>query len=134
MLPGTNLNTLDGASLPVAAAGNVFVKGAPVSKHEQAPLVNIDFDPKLKLTQKADGWYLTLAQEKAWKGAPKRLLVTTALLGKATVPDEAFENSDGSPLKVDADYFRTKRDAGNPFPGPFETPVDGEIKVWPKKS
>lgn len=60
------------------------------------------------------------------------LLFTTELLGKATIPDMAFENADGSPLAVDTDYFGKKRDAANPFPGPFETPVAGEVKVWPK--
>ena len=40
---------------------------------------------------------------------------------------------DGSPMAVDTDYFGKKRDTANPFPGPFETPVNGEVKVWPKK-
>jgi hypothetical protein len=132
MLPGTNLNTLDGASLPVAAAGNVFVKGAPGSKHDQSALLKKDFDPKLKLTRKDDGWYLSLVEEPSWKSGTKRPLVTTALLGKATVPNQAFENADGSPLAINTDYFGGKRNAANLFPGPFETPVVGEIKVWPK--
>ncbi len=51
---------------------------------------------------------------------------------KAVIPDAAFENPDGSPYAVDTDYFGKKRDAENPFPGPFEVPVDGEVKVWPK--
>jgi hypothetical protein len=60
-------------------------------------------------------------------------LVTTALLGKARTPDLAYEQPDGSPLKIDTDYFGTKRNAANPSAGPFEYPEGGELvlKVWP---
>ena len=46
--------------------------------------------------------------------------MTTELLGKAKIPNLPYENPDGSPLAIDTDYFGKKRDAGNPFPGPFE--------------
>jgi hypothetical protein len=51
----------------------------------------------------------------------------------AKVPDCAYENPDGSPLRVSTDYFGQKRSAKNPFPGPFEKTADGkqQIKVWP---
>jgi alpha-N-arabinofuranosidase len=63
--------------------------------------------------------------------------VTTALLGRAKVPDLPFENTDGSTLRVDRDYFDKPRNEGNPAPGPFEPrksegPV--KIKVWPRNS
>jgi alpha-N-arabinofuranosidase len=55
------------------------------------------------------------------------------LLGKAVIPDAAFENPDGSPLRVDTDYFGNKRDPDNPFPGPFtrQAAAKAIIKVWP---
>jgi alpha-N-arabinofuranosidase len=58
--------------------------------------------------------------------------VTTKLLGKAKVPQVAFEDYDGSFLKIDTDYFGKKRDRKNPSPGPFEKPGTGTIvlKVW----
>ena len=46
--------------------------------------------------------------------------MTTELLGKASIPDLPFENADGSPLRLDTDYFGKQRNADNPFPGPFE--------------
>ena len=60
--------------------------------------------------------------------------MTTALLGKAKIPDLPFENADGSPLRIATDYFGKKRDAGNPFPGPFDVVGGGKqtVKVWPK--
>jgi alpha-N-arabinofuranosidase len=47
-------------------------------------------------------------------------------------PESIYENADASPLNVDTDYFDKKRDSSNPFPGPFETPGQGEVsvKVW----
>ena len=58
------------------------------------------------------------------------------MLGKAVIPDLPFENADGSPLKIDTDYFGKKRDTTNPFPGPFEVKESGKqkIKVWPLAS
>ena len=62
-----------------------------------------------------------------------RQLVTTELLGKAKVPNCAFENPDGLPLRINSDYFGKKRNGRNPFPGPFENPGLGvaPLKVWP---
>ena len=64
-----------------------------------------------------------------------RQLVTTALLGKAVIPDQAFENPDGTPLRIATDYFGKKRNEKNPFPGPFEFSDGGKqtVKVWETK-
>lgn len=136
MIPNTgyDLNIYgDSATLPIIAAGNIYLKGTPAYRAEMNALVKSDFDPGLKLIEKSDGWYLAITMDKTWRAERSRKLVTTDILGKAIVPGEAFENPDGSPVKIDGDYFGKKRHAGNPFPGPFETPVNGEIKVWPKK-
>lgn len=63
----------------------------------------------------------------------KRALVTTALLRKGVAAGYAFENPDGSPLKIDTDYFGKRRDEANPSAGPFEKPMVGPAtyKVWP---
>jgi alpha-N-arabinofuranosidase len=129
-----NFNAFDQATLPVTAAGNVFTKGSQPSKFETEALLKPDFDPGIKLTHKADGWYLELNTDRKWASEQKRRLVTTALLGKAIIPNQEFTHPDGSPLTIDTDYFGNPRDAANPFPGPFETTADGprEIKVWPK--
>jgi len=53
-------------------------------------------------------------------------------LGKAKIPGLAYENPDGTPLKVDSDYFGKPRSTANPTPGPFEEPGQGDLrlKVW----
>lgn len=128
-----NLQALDNSVLPCFAAGNVFIAGSQPSKFDTNALLKPDFDAGLKLTQKPDGWYLTLDEDKAWRTEAKRDLVITGLLGKAKVSDCAYENADGSPIRLDADYFGRKRDRKNPFPGPFEISVSGRqtFKVWP---
>ena len=44
----------------------------------------------------------------------------------------AFENPDGSALKIDTDYFGKKRNKLNPTVGPFEESGNGKLKlkVW----
>jgi len=112
------------------------LKGATPAKFEKEPLLKPDFDPAIKVIEKPDGWYLEMAFDKEWSKEQSRQLVTTDLLGKAVVPNQSFENPDGSSLKIDTDYFGQKRDEQNPFPGPFEISKSGTqtIKVWPKVS
>ena len=130
-----SLNGLDNAMLPCFAAGNVFTKGTQPSKFDVEALQNPDFDTRLQLTEKPDGWYLTLLEDKAWRTDVKRKKVTTDLLGKASVPGCAYENADGSPIGIDTDYFGKKRNENNPFPGPFEISQGGKqiLKVWETK-
>lgn len=120
---------------PIWMQGNVFVRGGQPSAHEENPLVEVDYDPRFGLSEKSDGWYLDITLDKTWAEKAKRPLVTTDLLGVALTPDVPFENPDGTPLRIDTDYFGEPRDKDNPFPGPFEI-SDSEprsIKLWPRK-
>jgi alpha-L-arabinofuranosidase len=128
-----NQHSMDGSMLPCIAAGNVFTKGAQPSKFDAAPVLATNFESSVALTQKADGWYLTLAEDNTWRSEAKCKLVTTKLLGRAKVSGCTYENADGSPLRINTDYFGKKRKEKHPFPGPFETISNGkqEIKVWP---
>jgi len=59
-------------------------------------------------------------------------LVTTKLLGRAKIPDAAYENANRTWLKVDVDYFGEKRRKADPSAGPFEGLGEGKIslKIW----
>jgi alpha-N-arabinofuranosidase len=48
------------------------------------------------------------------------------------MPNAAYENPDGTPLKIDTDYFGKKRNEASPSAGPFEKPGEGrlKLKVW----
>jgi alpha-N-arabinofuranosidase len=128
-----NLQTMNKAALPCFATGNVFTQGAQPSKFDQDSRSRPDFNPDIKLIQKSDGWYLTISEDPAWRDETKRQVVTTKMLGQAKVSKCAYENRDGSPVKIDTDYFGNPRDKKNPFPGPFENPTGDkkEIKAWP---
>jgi hypothetical protein len=120
---------------PTAGKKNICLVFRPATGGEAGTgeLVEPGFDAGLKLFQKADGWYLTVNEDNLWRDEAKCRLVTTELLGRAKIPNQAFTNPDGTPLAVDTDYFGNKRDGKNPFPGPFEISKGGTqtIKVWP---
>ncbi len=128
-----SLNVYRDAQLPVWMAGNVFLGGAKPCTHEKAPLVEPKFNPALRLVQKAGGFYLHLRFEHAWTTQCTRRLVTTALLGKAVIPDLPYVQPDNAPIRIATDYFGHRRDPSNPMPGPFENPEGGSLvfKVWP---
>jgi len=127
-----NLSFYDEASLPVWMEGNVFLKGARPSREEKNPLLEPNFDPAIKLVEKPGGSYLEINFDKAWAVERTRSLVSTKLLGMAAIPKASYENPDGSPLRIDADYFGKQRDPTYPTPGPFESPGSGALtlKVW----
>lgn len=127
-----DLSSHDDATLPCAWGGNVFTKGSKKSKFEQEFLDLPNFNTNSKLVKKADGWYLVQHIDPSWATQQKRKLVTTELLGKAIIPNQAFEQPDGTAFILNTDYFGNKRNTANPFPGAFETPISGEVKVWPK--
>lgn len=128
-----NLRSIDNPAFSCFAAGNVYAKGSQLPTLDTHSLAKSDFDPVVKLESKEDGWYLVVAGDKSWRDEAGCQPVTSERLSKAKVSQCAFENRDGSPLRVSTDYFGGQRDEARPFPGPFETPGDGiqPIKVWP---
>ncbi|RPJ39516.1 MAG: carbohydrate-binding protein, partial [Planctomycetaceae bacterium] len=132
LIQSAGLAGYDKAVRPMQMAGNVFLKGAASCKHEQNPTVLAEFDPAIKLVEEKDGVYLHITLDETWLSKPPRQLVTTELLGKAKIPDLPYEQPDGSPLKIDTDYFGKKRSRKSPTPGPFENPGEGKLvlKVW----
>jgi alpha-N-arabinofuranosidase len=131
-LGSQDLSQYDDDKMPVWMDGNVFLQGAKPSRHEITPLVEPAFDPALKLVEEAGGLYLSMKYDPAWSTQQKRKMVTTKLLGRAIIPNERFEQPDGSRIRINTDYLGRSRNKSNPAPGPFENPGQGEIKlkVW----
>lgn len=130
---GASLVNWDAPRLPRKYAGNVYTQGVKPDAEDTDGLCDAPFDPNIRLVQKADGWYLSMEVSPDWQKGVKRKLVTTELLDKAIIPNQPFINPDGTPMKVNTDYFGRKRKASNPFPGPIEVKRAGkqEWKVWP---
>ncbi len=129
---GNGLADYDAAKLPCFMDGNVFLKDAKPGKIESNPLVKPEFDPAVKLVQTTDGFHLEAALGEVLTDKRPHKLVTTELLGKAAIPNLPYERPDGTPIRVDTDYFGKKRGESDPKPGPFENLGEGtvKVKVW----
>ncbi|MGH9159539.1 MAG: right-handed parallel beta-helix repeat-containing protein [Vicinamibacteraceae bacterium] len=122
---GTGLAPYETAARPVQMAGNVFLQGARPAKQEQHALVQPSFEPAIELVERQDGVYVQISLDKMWAETGLRQLITTERLGKATIPDLPYEQPDGSPYRIDTDWFGKTRSRASPFPGPFELPEGG---------
>jgi len=129
----SGLAAYDKATHRMFMGGNVFLKGAKAGMHESNPLVDMQFDPSINLVEKDNAFYLHITLNTAWARRQSRQLVTTDLLGRAKIPNLPYEEPDGSPYRIGADYFGKKRNPSNPFPGPFELTESEELvlRVWP---
>ena len=154
-----NVSQYDKALLPITFDGNVYTKGTiravtndkpirfgEMSKEaqeqfkkykaqaasEKNALIKADFEADARLSTQNDNFYLEINLDKNWLQLQPRKLVTTSLLHPAIIPNLPFENTDGSMLKIDTDYFGKKRNANNPSPGPFEITASGKqkLKLW----
>jgi hypothetical protein len=121
----------DGREQSLQTGGNFYYRGAEPFAREVGPIVLTGTDPKLKLVQQGDRFILQIRPGQELKQAGTAP-VTTGTLGRARIPGLAYENPDGSPFKIDSDYFGKRRSARNPTPGPFENPGEGDLKlkVW----
>ena len=118
------LTTYDKWGTRLQAAGNVYVNGAKPSQFDQNPTTDASLNPQLKLIESDGGVTLQITLNAAW-AQQQRTLVTTELLGKARISNLPFVQPDDSPYRIDTDYLGQKRDASNPFAGPFEYSGDG---------
>jgi alpha-L-arabinofuranosidase len=125
------LNAYNKAVLPMRIDGNVYYHGAKPYAEEANHIVKPDFDPQVKIVEEGRNVFLHVTLDGSFQ-ALNTPLVTTAFLGRAKIPNAAYENPDGTPLKIDTDYFGKKRSEANPTPGPFENPAKGNLvlKVW----
>ncbi len=119
----------DAASLPMWVDGNVYLKGAKPSKHDRCPLVKPEVDPAIKLVESADGFHLELRLGPLAATGCSRKRVTTELLGRAAIPDLPYEQPDGTPIRVNTDYFGKPRSDEDPTPGPFEGIGEGVVRL-----
>ena len=121
----------DRAIFPVWISGNVYYNGAMSYKEETNYIADANFNPEMKVIEEGDHVFLQFTLGDSYFNQ-KNQLITTALLGKAKMPNEAFENPDGTPLKIDSDYFGNQRSVTSPSTGPFENQKKGtlKLKVW----
>jgi hypothetical protein len=128
---GFGLRVYNAAELPLKTGGNVYLNGARPYARETAPLILTGVDPSVRIVEQGERIYLDLLISPELRRAAT-LCVSTDLLGKTKISNLPFENADGSPLTVCADYLGRKRDLAHPSAGPFELTESGEQRflVW----
>jgi hypothetical protein len=121
----------DGREQPLQTGGNVYYRGAEPYAGEAGSSVLTGIDPKLKLVQQGDQFILQITPGQELKQAGT-MLVTTGTLGRAKTPGLAYEQADGSPIRINTDYFGKRRSEASPTAGPFENTGAGDLKlkVW----
>ena len=113
--------------LPIWSEGNVYLNGAKPWKKEAANLVvENTSDLKVELVEKDGEYYLDTNIYDYLKDFGSRM-INTEILGKAFEPEQYFEDTDGTPIRFDADYFGNHRGV-HVIPGPFAAAADN-IKV-----
>lgn len=124
----------DDESMPLYMHGNLYLNGAIPHKKDSNPLIINKQVPEIKIIRKTDGLYLSWQADPKRTKRQKRELITTEMLGRALVPDMAYEHADGTPLRIDTDYLNHARKPSNPEPGPFIllNKDQQNIRVWPK--
>ena len=103
--------------LPVWTGGNVFLGGAKPCDKEK------DFAedarrPQLSLTEQ-DGHFVLKTDLYDFLPRPETHIVSSAPLGRAFEPEQAYENPDGTSIVMDRDWDGVSRSSA-PLPGPFE--------------
>lgn len=129
---GYGLSMYDSREAPLQTGGNIHLNGTKAYAKETNPIVLDEKNPGVKLIQQDRQFVLQGDFSAEFKHAAT-VPVTTDLLGMAKASNGAYENPDGSPLKIDTDYLGNKRDEKNPLPGPLEITKEGQqkIQVWP---
>ena len=119
------------AKRPVWIDGNIYYNHAVAYKGEINYIEKPTSKIEVRVIEEGDQVFLNVTSEGNGQEL-KTQLITTEILGKAKMPKEAFENPDGTPLKIDMDYFGKKRSDANPLAGPFENPRKDiiKLKVW----
>ena len=128
---GYGLWVYDNRELPLQTGGNVYLNSAKSYANDSNSLALSNVDTKLKIMEEGGQAFIQFNFGPELKQVSTRP-VTTALLNKAKIAVLPYENADGSPLKIDSDYFGKARSKTKPTPGPFENSGPGnlKLKVW----
>lgn len=103
--------------LPVWVSGNAYFNGANVYKKEKDKLVDKKNKVKVELIEKKGKYTLKTDLYKYLGGFNDRM-ITTDTLGLAFEPEQRFENTDGTSITFNTDYFGSHRGT-DVLPGPF---------------
>lgn len=113
---------------PIHAAGNLFCNGAKPAADGQGETLEGGIEA-IRIEETADEVYLILPKEVAQLSEVSAEPVDAARLGKARLSTYGYENPDGTPARLEKDYFGKVR-SGKPTVGPIQEIKETRIKVW----
>ncbi len=114
--------------LPVWLSGNAYFNGATVCKHEKNCLIDKDAKVEVKLVEK-DGKYCLETNVYDYLKDFRAGIINSDILGCAFEPEQRFENTDGTEIIFDRDYFGTHRGT-DALPGPFANAEDAAKQLF----
>jgi len=117
--------------LPVWIEGNIYYNEARPSDKDKKSISSSSYDPDLSLLEEGEHGYLQFTFHESYY--PHQVtIITTEILGEAKIPKARFELPDGSPLKIDRDYFGSLRTEKRNHAGPFSALNKGKVVlgVW----
>ena len=114
--------------LPVWLSGNAYFNGATVCKHEKNCLIDKDAKVEVKLVEK-DGKYCLETNLYDYLKDFRAGIINSDILGCAFEPEQRFENTDGTEIIFDRDYFGTHRGT-DALPGPFANAEDAAKQLF----
>lgn len=117
--------------LPVFISHNIYYNGAKPYKEEKSYTESSDFDPEIELVEEGENVYLYLSFDQEFY-KHNGIKISTGILGKAKIPNAAFDNPDGTTLNINEDYFGNKGTGSITTAGPFNNLDSGKVKlkVW----
>ncbi len=114
--------------LPMYCGSNLYFYDAKPYRKEKNSLVYNYIKPLVNIVTEGGNVYVTFDFEDKLAEV-ETVTVTTDLLGIAFEPEVPFENSDGTPLCIEKDFFGNIRKAGMMTAGPFEGIGKGPQKI-----
>lgn len=106
-----------GNPLPVSVHDNLYFNGAKPCEQEQGAVEATGFQAEVRVVCEEGAWYLE-TNLPAWSFTQALPIVTTESLGRSFQAEAAYENADGTPLRLDRDFCGWSR-KGQSLPGPF---------------
>lgn len=132
VMEDSGLGSYDNNEEALSFAGNLYLYRAQATRLEENPTCIHEADTRFHISEENGEVYLELKLESDWNQEHDSPLVTTELLGKTNHAEQEFDNTDGSPLMLNQDYFGKERDTLKPFPGPIELSTSVQkLKIWP---
>ena len=101
------------------SGSNVYYNGATRQPWDESGIENDTFHSTCQMQSLPDGAVLHLTVDRSVV-ALQCPLVDTGFIGPYSVINQGMEQHDGSPIRLDRDYFGEPRNATHPRVGPFE--------------